>query len=110
MCIGIPMQVVSTDFGSAICRDSNGGVQTIDTSLVGDVAAGDWVMTFLGAAREKMDEETARQSADAIEALERAMRGETNFDDLFADLINREPELPEHLRPAAPAKPKEGNS
>lgn len=101
MCIGIPMQVIEPGEGVAICR-GGGEEHRIDTRLVGEVAAGEWLMVFLGAARERMSEETARQTADALKALEMAMRGETGFEHLFADLIGREPQLPEHLRqPAA---------
>ena len=74
-----------------------GGTATV----IGEIPEGTWVMVFLGAAREVISEETAHRSADAIEALEMAMRGESGFDHLFADLIDREPELPEFLRPAA---------
>lgn len=97
MCIGIPMQVMEPGFGFALCRASD-GQHRIDTRLVGEVSAGEWLMVFLGAARERMSEEAARQTAAALEALDLAMRGETDFDHLFADLVNREPQLPEHLR------------
>jgi hydrogenase expression/formation protein HypC len=103
MCLGIPMQVLSVSGLSARCR-SRTAEQDIDLSLVGDVAPGTWLMVFLGAAREILTEDAARQSADALEALEMAMRGETDFDHLFADLIDREPTLPEFLQPAD-AKP-----
>ena len=55
-------------------------------------------MVFLGAAREIISDETARVTSDALAALELAMRGETDIDHLFADLVDREPELPDHLR------------
>jgi len=97
MCVGIPMQVIETGIGSALCRARDGEHQ-IDTRLVGEVATGEWLMVFLGAARERMSEEAAHQAADALGALEMAMRGETDFEHLFADLIDREPQLPEHLR------------
>ena len=97
MCIGIPMQVIEVGFGFALCRARDGN-HHIDTRLVGEVEAGEWLMVFLGAARERMSEEAARQAGDALEALEMAMRGETDFDHLFTDLIDREPQLPEHLR------------
>lgn len=103
MCLGIPMQVLSVSGLTARCR-SRTAEQVIDLSLVGDVAPGTWLMVFLGAAREVLTEEAARQSADAIEALEMAMRGETDFEHLFADLIDREPTLPDFLQPAV-AKP-----
>lgn len=99
MCLGIPMQVIEVDGLSARCT-GRGGEQTVDISLVGDVAPGAWLMVFLGSARDIMSEEDARRSSDALEALEMAMRGETNFDHLFADLIGREPSLPDFLQPA----------
>ena len=98
MCVGIPMQVIEVGQGRALCRARDGD-HMIDMSLVGAVEPGTWVMVFLGAARETITEEAARQSADALAALEMAMRGEGGFEHLFADLIDREPELPDHLRP-----------
>lgn len=97
MCLGIPMQVIEADFVEALCR-ARDGEHRIDTSLVGTPAPGTWLMVFLGAAREVISAETARRSADALEALAMAMRGDTGFDHLFADLVDREPQLPYHLR------------
>lgn len=102
MCIGIPMQVIEVGESRALCRARDGD-HFIDMSLVGAAEPGSWVMVFLGAARESITEEAARQSADAIEALEMVMRGEGGFEHLFADLIDREPELPDFLRPPPPA-------
>ncbi|MBS7669304.1 HypC/HybG/HupF family hydrogenase formation chaperone [Croceicoccus gelatinilyticus] len=99
MCIGIPMQVEAVDdMGRAVCLHA-GAQHRIDTALVGEVAPGEWVMTFLGAAREKMDEASARRSLDAIAAVEAIMSGGTaNIEAAFADLIGREPTLPPHLQ------------
>lgn len=105
MCIGTPMQVVEARGGQALCRARDGD-HLVDMSLVGAVGEGGWVMVFLGAARETITEEAARRSADAIEALQMVMRGEGGFEHLFADLIDREPELPEFLRP----KPQANNA
>jgi hydrogenase expression/formation protein HypC len=67
-------------------------------ALVGDVAPGEWLMTFLGAAREKMDE-TARFRPLPPRALDALLRGEpVDLDAAFADLLAREP-LPDHLLP-----------
>jgi len=104
MCIGVPMQVVTSGLASALCRARNGEEQQVDTLLVGDVAPGTWLMVFLGGAREVISEETAMQTADALDALSMAMRGEGGFEHLFADLIDREPELPDFLKPAAEAE------
>ena len=50
----------------------------------------------VGLCVRRMDQ--GAMAADALEALEMAMRGESDFEHLFADLIDREPQLPEHLR------------
>ncbi|QVM85130.1 HypC/HybG/HupF family hydrogenase formation chaperone [Novosphingobium decolorationis] len=103
MCLGIPMKVVEVAGpGRALCANGDVWVE-IDTLLVGDVAPGEWLMTFLGAAREKMDEVSALRSRDALSALEAIMNGgEVDIEAAFADLIDREPQLPEHLRSGAP--------
>lgn len=97
MCIGVPMQVVTIDGFTAQCAGRD-GVQVIDISLAADAQPGDWVMVFLGAAREVISAEAASATLDALEALQRAMRGETGFDHLFADLVGREPELAVHVK------------
>lgn len=101
MCLGLPMQVIEVHAsGEALCA-YRGALHVIDTRLVPDIAAGDWVMTFLGSAREKMDEASAQSSLSALAALEAIMSGgPVDIDAAFPDLVNREPQLPEHLRPA----------
>lgn len=86
MCVGIPMQVLSSDFGFGRCK-ADDGEHDIDLRLVGDVKPGTWVLVFLGAAREVLEEETAHQIRDALTALKKVMQGETNVDHLFEDLI-----------------------
>ena len=87
----------------AICESRN-GVERLDTLLTGPLDAGQWVLGFLGAAREVIDAERAGQVADAVEALEALLQGRGSDDALieagFADLVGREPQLPEFLRPA----------
>ncbi|WP_233869351.1 HypC/HybG/HupF family hydrogenase formation chaperone [Paraburkholderia adhaesiva] len=97
MCIGIPARVLHANGLRAEC-ESRGGPCTVDLSLTGPVAPGTWVLTFLGAAREVIDETRARDIEAALTALEAIARGETSVDSYFADLADREPELPEHLR------------
>ncbi len=98
MCLGIPMQVVAVDGNVATCRGRS-GTQTIDVALVGSVVPGEWLLTFLGAARGRLDAGDATQIDRALDALESIERGE-NFDAsaFFADLVDRGPQLPEHLR------------
>lgn len=97
MCIGIPMQVISCAGLLAQC-ESRVGKRMIDLSLVGEQTPGTWLLTFIDAAREVIAPETAAQIDAALAGLEAAMNGEADFERHFADLINRTPELPPHLK------------
>jgi len=104
MCVGIPYEVVECAGGTALCK-GRGGTRHIDIALVGEQPAGTWILAFLGAAREVISAETARQIGDALEAVERALAGDTAIDHLFADLVGREPQLPQHLLAANALSP-----
>lgn len=97
MCLGIPMQVIEADNGTSALCDDRGTPTQIDLALVGEVARGDWLLVFTGAAREVLDAARAREILDAIAALEAALDGRYDPAAFFADL-DREPQLPEHLR------------
>ena len=69
MCLGIPMQVVSRHGLIAECDAGDPTLappQTVDLALVGECEPGTWVLVFLGAARERLTPETARQSLAAL--------------------------------------------
>lgn len=100
MCLGIPMQVVETEGVFAWC-DGRDGRLRINTMLVGEVLAGQWLLTFLDAAREVIDGERAAQINAALDALSLIASGH-DFESCFADLINREPQLPDFLRKETP--------
>ena len=105
MCIGVPMQLVSADGLVGWCRaDEGSALEEVDLALVGPCQPGAWLLVFLGAAREIMDEETAQRMQLALQALNQTMNGQSDIDHLFADLVDREPPLPDHLR-AAVGKP-----
>lgn len=97
MCVGIPLRVVRTEGAFAVCEGREGEVH-IDTMLVGDVGPGVWLLTFLGAAREVLDETRAAQINRALAGLAAALEGEAGFEDFFDDLIDSEPRLPPHLQ------------
>ncbi len=88
---------------TALCEGRN-GVERLDTLLTGPLQDGQWVLAFLGAAREVIDAGRAAQLADALGALESILHGHGSTESLiragFADLIGREPQLPEFLQPA----------
>lgn len=97
MCIGIPMQVIENGVFDALCRDGERRVR-VDTTLVGNPAPGSWLLVFLGAAREQLDEPTALAMRDAVDAVSQIMAGDDHIEHLFDDLIDREPPVPEHLQ------------
>jgi hydrogenase expression/formation protein HypC len=96
MCIGFPMTVVADEGGSALC-ERQGERERISMLLVGPQPPGTKVLAHLGAAVRVLDALEARQIDDALDAVAAALRGE-NVDRLFADLVEREPELPDFLR------------
>jgi hydrogenase expression/formation protein HypC len=99
MCVGFPMTVLE-DLGSEALCERHGARERVSMLLVGPQPAGTKILAHLGAAVRVLDEVEAQQIDDALDALEAALRGE-NVDHLFADLVDREPELPEFLRQQA---------
>jgi len=100
VCVGVPMQVVESRGEGAAWCDGREGRVLIDLSLVGPQPPGTWLLTFLRAAREVMTPEAAARTGAALDALAAVLSGDTStIDDAFADLVSREPQLPEHLRP-----------
>jgi hydrogenase assembly chaperone HypC/HupF len=108
MCIGVPMKIARSDglVAEAESAGADGAVEraSLDMLLVGPQPPGTWVLAFCGAARRVLDEDEARQILDALAALGIALDAggglppEQAIDALFADLVDREPQLPEHLR------------
>lgn len=74
MCIGLPMQVEATRPGRATVQGRSQR-QEVDTALVGEVQPGDWLLVFLGAAREVLSAERAAEVNDLLDLLDAATRG-----------------------------------
>ena len=98
MCLGIPMQVLKVD-GIAGHVQNDGATELIDLSLTPQVSVGDWVLTFLGAAREVISQDEAHKIKAALDGLRAVMEG-GDVGDAFADLDARAPTLPPHLQAA----------
>ncbi len=96
MCIGFPMTVLTCGDGVALC-ERRGDTQHVSTLLIGAQAPGAKVLVYLGSAVRLLDVVEAAQIDDALDALQEALEGK-NVDHRFADLIDREPQLPEFLR------------
>jgi hydrogenase expression/formation protein HypC len=96
MCIGVPMRVISVTQAGALC-EGRGERQQLDCMLLGDLPEGSWVLAFRGAAIRAMSAEEAAQTNAALDALAAVLAGE-DVGHHFADLVDREPVLPPHLR------------
>lgn len=101
MCIGIPMQLTAVD-GIVGHATDRGQPQLLDLSLLPGVRAGDWVLGFLGTAREVLAEPEALLILKALDGLSDIMAG-GDGGDAFADLDARTPQLPPHLQAALDA-------
>ena len=101
MCLGIPLQVQSLmPSGAALCAAAGADlvVQTVETSLLDHPPRpGDWLLVHVDVAVRALAPAEARQIGDALQAVAAAAAGEP-FEHLLADLVDREPELPPHLR------------
>ena len=67
MCLGIPGQVVKLDTGDVGAAgratvNTVGVERIVDTSLLDDLAIGDWVVVHLGFALSKLGSEEAREA------------------------------------------------
>lgn len=96
MCLGLPMTIVETDGVSALC-EFRGERRRISMLLLSNPPVGTKVLVHIDTAIRRLDEAEARLIADAIEGLTAVLGGE-DCDRFFVDLIEREPQLPEHLR------------
>jgi hydrogenase expression/formation protein HypC len=96
MCLGVPMTVLSGGELSALCGRGE-ETRQISLMLVGAQPAGTQVLVHIDTAVRVLDAEEAASIDRALEGLAAAMDGRA-FEHLFQDLIDREPELPAHLR------------
>jgi hydrogenase expression/formation protein HypC len=96
MCIGTPFCLSEAGAFSAngVSRHEQ---RTLSLLLTGPLQAGDWVLAQGDLAIRQIDASEALLIADALDACAAAELGQ-DFEAGFADLIDREPQLPEWLR------------
>ena len=99
MCVGIPMTLCEDGDVAALCVRADSPPESVSLLLVGPQCAGTHVLVHLGSAVRVLDAAEADAIARALQGLQAALNGEA-FEHLFHDLIDREPQLPDHLRPA----------
>ncbi len=98
MCIGTPVQILEATPWRATALGTD-GVRHLSLTLTGPLEPGTWVL----AQGELAIREITPDDAELIEAaLDACLKAETggDWEAGFADLINREPQLPPHLRGA----------
>ncbi len=106
MCVGIPVRLTGVD--GIIGRAANGDVlEMVDLSLLPEARPGDWVLAFLGTGHAIVAEDDALKIRAALSALSSLMTG-GEIGDAFADLEDREPQLPPHLQAAQDAGHSQG--
>ncbi len=96
MCLGVPMTIVESGEFSALCQRGD-EQRRVSLLLIGPQQVGTRILVHIDSAIRPLDDEEAAQLDQALNGLAAALRGE-NFDSAFADLIEREPQLPEYLR------------
>ena len=99
MCLGVPMRILEGDDVTALA-ERRGATRRVSMLLVGAQEVGTTVLVHIDSAVRVLDEAEAKLIDDALEGLEAALDGR-DFDHLFADLVDREPQLPEFLRDKA---------
>ncbi len=84
MCIGLPMRIIDSGAPGAPATHAlargRSREQRIDLRLVGPCAAGDWVLVFQGAARERLDAAHAAEIDAALDLLELGLNGQSDAD------------------------------
>lgn len=96
MCLGIPMTIIEGGEFWALCERGDERRQ-VSLLLIGPQPIGTKILVHIDSAIRTMDADEAAQLDRALDGLAAALRGE-DFEQAFADLIERGPELPEHLR------------
>ena len=110
MCIALPMEVLESGPMMVVC-ERNGRRLEVDCSMIDQPAVGAWLLVFQNRALREIEEAEAGEIEAALGATARVMAGDVDEETIrsgFGDLIDRGPELPEHLRALvgrAPGKP-----
>ena len=95
MCLGIPMVVVEGDDMQALV-ERRGERRRVSMLLVGEQPVGSIVLVHIDSAVRVLDAAEAKLIDDGLDGVAAALEGKP-FEHLFADLVDREPQLPDFL-------------
>jgi hydrogenase expression/formation protein HypC len=90
------MRIIESDDISALCQRGD-EQRRVSLLLLGPLPVGTQVLIHIDTAVRVLDADEAALIDQALDGLAASMRGE-DFRSAFADLIDREPQLPDHLR------------
>lgn len=65
--VALPLQVISVDADTALCRDLTGREEQVAIELVGDTWPEDWLLVHAGAALARLTDEDALRALRAAE-------------------------------------------
>ena len=91
------MCIESVEGAMAVCV-RRGARERISLALVDLPPPGTWILAWQGTAVRTMTPQEAADTTAALDALAAVMAGEGDVDAYFADLADREPQLPPHLQ------------
>jgi hydrogenase expression/formation protein HypC len=91
------MRIVGVDGFTALC-EGRGRRERVNLALTGGAPVGTWLLVFQGAAVRTMTDAQAASTSAALDALDAVLGGNGDVDAYFTDLVEREPQLPAHLR------------
>ncbi|MEM0953712.1 MAG: HypC/HybG/HupF family hydrogenase formation chaperone [Pseudomonadota bacterium] len=101
MCLGLPLQVTTVLSDTVCVCSADGDSRKINTALLEEPPQhGDWVLVHVDIAIRALSAAEAQQIGNALRAVTAAASGNA-YEHLIADLVEREPELPAHLRSSA---------
>ncbi len=95
MCLGIPMVIVEGDDMQALV-ERRGERRRVSMLLVGEQPVGSIVLVHIDSAVRVLEADEAKLIDDGLDGVEAALAGKP-FEHLFADLVDREPQLPDFL-------------
>lgn len=102
MCLGVPLRVCELlSPVAALCGYSevDSAPRQVNLALLEHPAnIGDWLLVHVDIAIRTLPADEAAEISRALAALDAAAKG-LPFEHLLADLFDREPELPAHLKP-----------
>lgn len=72
MCLAIPYKLIEVDGAGTGVIETGGRRREISLALIPEAKAGDWVLTYLGAATARLDDEEAGEILAIFQAVEEA--------------------------------------